>query len=162
MLCTTQLLPPSAYTNSSTSFCARYAHTSTNKIRCPVNIVKVSLYPGLCSTYLTPSCLQWTPDARRVLTGSTSGEFTLWNGLTFNFETILQVTMLSLSSCRLSTNPKRPSQAHDTAVRAMEWSTSGQWLISADNTGTIKYFQTNMNNLQRFQGHSESIRDISW
>lgn len=35
---------------------------------------------------------QWTPDARRVLTGSTSGEFTLWNGLTFNFETILQVS----------------------------------------------------------------------
>lgn len=34
---------------------------------------------------------QFTPDARRILTGSTSGEFTLWNGLTFNFETILQV-----------------------------------------------------------------------
>ncbi|KAJ3541506.1 hypothetical protein NMY22_g3860 [Coprinellus aureogranulatus] len=33
---------------------------------------------------------QWTPEARRILTGSTSGEFTLWNGLTFNFETILQ------------------------------------------------------------------------
>lgn len=39
--------------------------------------------------------LQWTPDARRVLTGSTSGEFTLWNGLTFNFETILQVRSMS-------------------------------------------------------------------
>lgn len=37
-----QLLPPRAYTNPATSFCSRYAHTSTNKIRCPVNIVKVS------------------------------------------------------------------------------------------------------------------------
>ncbi|KAL8292895.1 hypothetical protein RQP46_000589 [Phenoliferia psychrophenolica] len=118
------LLPPNAYTNAAVSFCSRYAHTSTNKIRCPVNIVK------------------WTPDARRVLTGSTSGEFTLWNGLTFNFETILQ--------------------AHDSAVRAMEWSYSGQWLISADNNGVIKYFQANMNNLQAFQGHQESIRDMSW
>ncbi|KAM0753770.1 WD40 repeat-like protein [Meredithblackwellia eburnea MCA 4105] len=118
------LLPPHAYTNRSTSFCTRYAHTSTNKIRCPVNIVK------------------WTPDARRVLTGSTSGEFTLWNGLTFNFETILQ--------------------AHDSAVRAMEWSYSGQWLISTDNNGVIKYFQANMNNLQVFQGHNESIRDATW
>ncbi|KAK4691993.1 polyadenylation factor subunit 2, partial [Phenoliferia sp. Uapishka_3] len=118
------LLPPNAYTNPAVSFCSRYAHTSTNKIRCPVNIVK------------------WTPDARRVLTGSTSGEFTLWNGLTFNFETILQ--------------------AHDSAVRAMEWSYSGQWLISADNNGIIKYFQANMNNLQVFQGHQESIRDCSW
>lgn len=25
------------------------------------------------------------------MTGASSGEFTLWNGLTFNFETILQV-----------------------------------------------------------------------
>ncbi|KAM0792152.1 hypothetical protein ACM66B_004850 [Microbotryomycetes sp. NB124-2] len=118
------LLPPHAYTNQATSICTRYAHTSTNKIRCPVNIVR------------------WTPDARRVLTGSTSGEFTLWNGLTFNFETILQ--------------------AHDSAVRAMEWSKSGDWLVSADNNGVIKYFQTNMNNLQVFQGHGESIRDVSW
>ncbi|KDE06963.1 hypothetical protein MVLG_02702 [Microbotryum lychnidis-dioicae p1A1 Lamole] len=118
------LLPPQAYSNYSYSYCTRYSHTSTNKIRCPVNVVK------------------WTPDARRILTGSTSGEFTLWNGLTFNFETILQ--------------------AHDSAVRAMEWSHSGQWLVSTDNNGIIKYFQANMNNLQVFQGHNESIRDISW
>ncbi|GAA5966358.1 hypothetical protein JCM3765_005073 [Sporobolomyces pararoseus] len=118
------LLPPHAYTNFSTSFCNRYSHTSTNKIRCPVNIAT------------------FTPDARRILTGSTSGEFTLWNGLTFNFETILQ--------------------AHDTAVRALAWSNSGQWLISTDNSGLIKYFQPNMNNLQIFQGHNEAIRDVSW
>lgn len=35
--------------------------------------------------------LQWTPEGRRLVTGASSGEFTLWNGLTFNFETILQV-----------------------------------------------------------------------
>jgi polyadenylation factor subunit 2 len=34
---------------------------------------------------------KWTPDGRRLITGASSGEFTLWNGLTFNFETILQV-----------------------------------------------------------------------
>lgn len=44
----------------------------------------------------------------------------------------------------------------------MEWSYSGQWLISADNAGLIKYFQPNMNNLQVFQGHGESVRDITW
>lgn len=26
----------------------------------------------------------------------------------------------------------------------------------------IKYFQPNMNNLQVFQGHGESIRDVTW
>jgi hypothetical protein len=46
---------------------------ATNKIRCPV------------------FCLTWTPEGRRLITGASSGEFTLWNGLTFNFETILQV-----------------------------------------------------------------------
>lgn len=35
--------------------------------------------------------MQWTPEGRRLVTGASSGEFTLWNGLTFNFETILQV-----------------------------------------------------------------------
>ncbi len=40
-----------------------------------------------------PVCLQWTPEGRRLVTGASSGEFTLWNGLTFNFETILQVNI---------------------------------------------------------------------
>lgn len=35
--------------------------------------------------------IKWTPEGRRLVTGASSGEFTLWNGLTFNFETILQV-----------------------------------------------------------------------
>ncbi|PLW08375.1 hypothetical protein PCANC_24172 [Puccinia coronata f. sp. avenae] len=120
-----EFLPPQAYsTNPSTSIMTKYVHTSTNKIRCPINIVR------------------FTPDARRELTGATSGEFTLWNALTFNFEMILQ--------------------AHDTAVRALDWSKSGAWLVSGDNNGIIKYFQPNMNNLQMFEGHKDSIRDIGF
>lgn len=42
--------------------------------------------------------LKWTPDGRRLITGASSGEFTLWNGLTFNFETILQVCIVSYNS----------------------------------------------------------------
>ena len=88
--------------------------------------------------------MQWTPESRRVLTGSTSGEFTLWNGLTFNFETILQ--------------------AHDTAICAMTFTYSGAYLASADKTGIIKYFEPNMNNLMGWQGSSsrEAIRGISF
>lgn len=48
-------------------------HSSLNKFKHPVNVVK------------------WTPDGRRLLTGSSSGEFTLWNGMGFNFETIMTV-----------------------------------------------------------------------
>ncbi|KAI0062055.1 WD40 repeat-like protein [Artomyces pyxidatus] len=119
------LLPPKAYPdNASTSLCTKFVHTSTNKIRCPVNTVV------------------WTPEGRRVLTGSTSGEFTLWNGLTFNFETILQ--------------------AHDTAIRGICFTHSGAYLASADQSGIIKYFQPNMNNLTAWQGHREAIRGLSF
>ncbi|KAK7035879.1 WD40-repeat-containing domain protein [Favolaschia claudopus] len=121
------LLPPKAYSdNSSTSLCTKFVHTSTNKVRCPVNVVT------------------WTPEGRRVLTGSTSGEFTLWNGLTFNFETILQ--------------------AHDTAICTMTFTHSGAYLASADKSGTIKYFEPNMNNLAAWQGSNshEAIRGISF
>ncbi|KAK7040788.1 pre-mRNA cleavage and polyadenylation factor (CPF) complex subunit [Paramarasmius palmivorus] len=121
------LLPPKAYPdNPSTSLCTKFVHTSTNKIRCPVNVVT------------------WTPEARRVLTGSTSGEFTLWNGLTFNFETILQ--------------------AHDTAICTFSFTHSGAYLASADKSGIIKYFEPNMNNLTAWQGSSsrEAIRGISF
>ncbi|KZV70788.1 WD40 repeat-like protein [Peniophora sp. CONT] len=119
------LYAPKAYPgNPSTSLCTKFVHTSTNKIRCPVNVVT------------------WTPEGRRVLTGSTSGEFTLWNGLTFNFETILQ--------------------AHDNAIRAMRFSHSGSYIASADQSGIIKYFQPNMNNLTAWQGHREAIRGLSF
>jgi polyadenylation factor subunit 2 len=67
---------------------------------------------------------------------------TLWNGLTFNFETILQ--------------------AHDSAIRAMKFSHSGSFLISSDQTGIIKYFQPNMNNVAAWQGHREAVRSLSF
>ncbi|QQP39526.1 Wdrepeat proteinlike, partial [Caligus rogercresseyi] len=56
--------------------------------------------------------------------------FTLWNGLTFNFETILQ--------------------AHDSPVRAMEWSHSDEWMVTGDHGGYVKYWQSNMNNVKIF------------
>lgn len=118
------MLPATAYDNLATSIATQLIHTSTNKIRCPINTVV------------------WMPDGRRVLTGSTSGEFTLWNGLTFNFETIMQ--------------------AHDSAVRSFAWSKSGRFLISSDQNGTIKYFQNNLNTLQAFQAHTDSVRSLSW
>ncbi|XWS65504.1 hypothetical protein CRYUN_Cryun05aG0118700 [Craigia yunnanensis] len=68
------VLPTVAYLdNPSTSFAAKFVHTSLNKNRCSINRVL------------------WTPTGRRLITGSQSGEFTLWNGQSFNFEMILQV-----------------------------------------------------------------------
>lgn len=87
-------------------------------------------------------CVCWTPDGRRLITGASSGEFTLWNGLTFNFETILQ--------------------AHNTSIRTMIWSNNQSWMLSGDDKGYIKYWQANMNNVKMVQGHFEAIRGLSF
>ena len=60
----------------------------------------------------------------------------------FNFETILQ--------------------AHDEAVRGLQWSHNGDWLLSGDTTGIIKYWQPNMNNVKVLAAHRDAaVRDVS-
>ncbi|XP_077998427.1 uncharacterized protein LOC144451462 [Glandiceps talaboti] len=102
----------------------KFVRTSTNKVRCPIFVVR------------------WTPEGRRLVTGASSGEFTLWNGLTFNFETILQ--------------------AHEYPVRTMTWSHNDMWMCTGDHAGYIKYWQSNMNNVKMFQAHKEPIREASF
>jgi len=86
--------------------------------------------------------VRWTPEGRRLLTANTLGEFTLWNGTGFNFETIMQ--------------------AHDSAIRALSFSHSDDWIVSADSNGIIKYWQPNFNNVESIHGHSDPIRDIAF
>uniref|UniRef100_A0A8D9DWE9 Pre-mRNA 3' end processing protein WDR33 n=1 Tax=Cacopsylla melanoneura TaxID=428564 RepID=A0A8D9DWE9_9HEMI len=116
------LPPPSFEDNPINAVTTRFVKSATNKMRCPI------------------FSMAWTPEGRRLVTGASSGEFTLWNGLTFNFETILQ--------------------AHDCAVRHMVWSHNGLWMVTSDHQGYIKYWQSNMNNVKTFQGHKESVRGI--
>lgn len=111
-------------TQAADSIPIKHLHSSLNKIKHPVNVVR------------------WTPQGRRLLTASTSGEFTLWNGTGFNFETIMQ--------------------AHDSAIRAMEYSHSDDWLISGDHDGTIKYWLPNFNNVENINAHSDPIRDLAF
>ncbi|OQV18174.1 pre-mRNA 3' end processing protein WDR33 [Hypsibius exemplaris] len=120
-----EMLSPVAYPhNPSNAITTKFIRQATNKNKCPVFVTL------------------WTPDGRRLLTGSSSGEFTLWNGLTFNFETLLQ--------------------AHDSAIRSMTWSRSDTWLVTGDADGYIKYWQANMNNVKSYQAHRDSIRGITF
>ena len=49
------------------------------------------------------NAIAWTPEGRRCLTGTNAGEFTLWQGQHFGFETILQVTSLAFAwACHAS------------------------------------------------------------
>ncbi|GBG76608.1 hypothetical protein CBR_g22487 [Chara braunii] len=119
-------LPPVAYPNCpSMSVTTKFVRASANKVRCSINRVL------------------WTPTGRRLVTGSQSGEFTLWNGQSFNFEMILQ--------------------AHDNAVRSMIWSHNGNWMVTGDDAGCIKYWQSNMNNVKANKvAHKEAVRDLSF
>ncbi|NP_001019392.2 pre-mRNA 3' end processing protein WDR33 isoform 2 [Danio rerio] len=120
--CYNELVPPvGMISNPMNAVTTKFVRTSTNKVKCPVFVVR------------------WTPEGRRLVTGASSGEFTLWNGLTFNFETILQ--------------------AHDSPVRAMTWSHNDMWMLTADHGGYVKYWQSNMNNVKMFQAHKEAIRE---
>lgn len=119
------MLPPAArLSNAADTIPVKHLHQSLNKQRHPVQVVR------------------WTPEGRRLLTGATSGEFTLWNGTGFNFETIMQ--------------------AHDVAIRAAKYSHSDDWLISADQDGIIKYWQPNFNNVKVIQAHNEPVRDLAF
>ncbi|EUB63268.1 WD repeat-containing protein 33 [Echinococcus granulosus] len=117
--------PPSEYLNSPMNcVTGKLVRTSTNKNKCPIY------------------CVCWTPEGRRLITGAYTGEFTLWNGLTFNFETILQ--------------------AHEAQIRCMKWSHNDDWLLTADHAGYVKYWQANMNNVQVYQAHKMPIRGVSF
>ncbi|MES1918678.1 WD repeat-containing protein 33, variant 4 [Bonamia ostreae] len=120
------MLPSSEFLdNLGNAFCTKYISTSVNKTRCPVNAV----------------C--WTPEGRRLITGTHTGEFTLWNGLLFNFETILQ--------------------AHDDPIRCMVWSHNEEWMVTGDDMGILKYWQGNMNNVKAFRAHEgHSVRKTAF
>lgn len=119
------MMPPPSYPdNPINCVTTKFVKTATNKMRCPI------------------FCMAWTPEGRRLVTGASSGEFTLWNGLTFNFETILQ--------------------AHDSPVRTMVWSHNDSWMVTGDHAGYVKYWQSNMNNVKMFQAHKEALRGISF
>lgn len=131
------LLPTLAYSSSSNLGAAnnknnmavmdiqtKFVHLSSNKVKHSINAVK------------------WTPEGRRLLVASHSGEFTIWNGMTFNFETIMQ--------------------AHDSQILALQYSHNDEWLLSGDLNGVIKYWQPNFNNVNILNGHTQGIRDIAF
>ncbi|CAD5210103.1 unnamed protein product [Bursaphelenchus okinawaensis] len=120
------VLPPCATLDTPVDcVLTKFVRAAINKIKCPVY--------SIC----------WTPQGKRLLTGAASGEFTLWNGSAFNFETILQ--------------------AHDVAIRSLKWSHNSMWMASGDHDGFVKYWQPNMNNVHMFQAHKdEPVRSISF
>jgi hypothetical protein len=42
----------------------------------------------------------------------------------------------------------------------MVWSHNDSWLLSGDHGGVVKYWQSNMNNVQMYEAHKEPIRGL--
>ena len=104
--------------------------------------------------------VSWTPEGRRLLTGSQIGEFTLWNGAPSGCSS--RALRSHLASPGVSFNFETILQAHDTAIRALVWSHNENWLISGDDGGTVKYWQPNMNNVKATQAHKEPVRGLAF
>lgn len=119
------MLPPAARLDCPAEYIpTRFLHQSLGKSKKPVTVVR------------------WTPDGRRLLAGVHNGEFMLWNGMSFNFET---VTAMGSSS-----------------LRTAEWSHNQLWLISANDEGMVFYLQPTLNLTHSFKAHDSPIRDLAW
>ena len=44
----------------------------------------------------------------------------------------------------------------------MIWSHNDQWMLTADHSGFVKYWQSNMNNVKMFQAHKDPVRGLRW
>lgn len=124
---TTDIMPPCAYRSRDRviNLTSKFTHLSSNKVKHVIPAIK------------------WTPEGRRLVVATYSGEFSLWNGSSFNFESIMQ--------------------AHDSAVTTMEYSHAGDWMVSGDSDGTIKIWQPNFNMVKELDNaHTECIRDVAF
>ncbi|KAK9814492.1 hypothetical protein WJX72_006740 [[Myrmecia] bisecta] len=118
-------LPPvGCVDHPATSFNTKFVHAATNKVRCSMNSVV------------------WTPDGRRCVTGSQQGEFTLWHGTTFSFESQIQ--------------------GHEAPIRALRFSHNENWLLAADDSGTVKYWKTSYECVKEQSAHKEAVRGLAF
>ena len=120
-----RMLPPSAYVHKSvTNAAIKFACVAPSKTRSSVN------------------ASAWFPDGRRCLTATQAGEFCMWGGQTFQFETIIQ--------------------AHETPIRDMVFTRNGNFLVSGDDAGNVRYWKPNLELVKSTSAHQESVRQIAF
>lgn len=124
------MLPPFARVHSpADTIPVRHLHQSIGKSKKPITVVR------------------WTPEGRRLLTGGHTGEFMLWNGTAFNFETVMDAHYDQIQA----------------GVTSLAWSHSHDWLISGGQRGDIKYWRPNFNNVETIDdAHHDAVRDLAW
>ncbi|KAI5288678.1 pre-mRNA cleavage and polyadenylation factor (CPF) complex subunit, partial [Ascosphaera acerosa] len=123
------LPPPAAPFAAVDSIPVRHLHHSVGKSKKPITVVR------------------WTPEGRRLLTGGHTGEFMLWNGMAFNFETVMDAHY----------------DQYKAGVTSAAWSWNNEWLVSGGQKGDIKYWRPNFNNVETIDdAHHDAVRDLAW
>ena len=121
-----RMQPPFARPDLRRSLCKYLLHSSKNKNPSPV------------------FALQWGNHGKRIIIGCNSGEFLLWNGLNFKFESLLQ--------------------AHNKPIRVIRWRGDDQFILSGDDSGSIKVWKSTLKILHtalaKEQAHDEAVRDL--
>ncbi|KAJ1751537.1 WD repeat-containing protein 33 [Coemansia sp. RSA 989] len=118
-----------------TSMATRFVQQAINKIKSPINVAK------------------WTPEGRRLITGSSRGELTLWNGLSFNFETIMTPNLSNL----------KVIQGHKYPVRDLSFSPTDLKFVSASDDQQLKIWDFRTNKEERqLVGHKWDVRTVDW
>ncbi|KAJ5527886.1 hypothetical protein N7513_012045 [Penicillium frequentans] len=124
------MIPPVGRTYSpADTIPVRHLHQSIGKSKKPIVVVR------------------WTPEGRRLLTGGHTGEFMLWNGTAFNFETVMDAHYDQIQA----------------GVTSLAWAHSQDWLISGGQRGDVKYWRPNFNNVETIDdAHHDAVRDLAW
>ena len=92
-----QLVPPAAMKDSPANAITTFNVGATLfRSRHPIFAIKVGQLSLLHMMSLNTR-EQWSPDGRRVITSSSTGEFTVWAANNFAYETVIQVRLSSIT-----------------------------------------------------------------
>ncbi len=78
--------------------------------------------------------LGWIPYGQRLITGNQNGDLTSWDGLVFKFDTI--------------TAHAHTDGRDDLTIWSIKWLSSGQYMLSADDRGNVKYWTPSVHNVK--------------
>lgn len=122
------LEPTFVYEDLGTSITSKFIRAATNKKKSGVN------------------AMAWQPDGKRLVAGYQSGIVTLWNGVGFQFEIIMQRHELNSS------------------IFELIWSHNGDYMLTVDQNNLLKVWQANYDVIEQWKIHTEkySVRQLTF
>ena len=115
---------------------------------CPASVMCTKYSHTSVNKQRSPiNCLSWARDSKRIMTGAANGEFCAWDGRNFSFEATVK--------------------AHDRPIRSLTATHNGQWLLSGDHDGIVKFWSSTLSLEHSMQAHTQeegmaTVRSITF